>query len=94
LDLNSGNTNFAHLVKVVKVRGVVFLNHEDVWANDRGVVPSFLTVALDGGERPVSLPCNFIPRERAVRPHWIGGWVGPGTYVDIVNYSSKRCKAK
>jgi hypothetical protein len=93
LDLNSGNTNFACLVIVVKERGEVFLNHEDVWLNDRGV-PPFLAVAVDGGERPALLPCNFILRERTVKPHWIGGWVGPRTGVNIVNYSSKRCRAK
>jgi hypothetical protein len=41
------------------------------------VVPSFLVLALDGGECSVSRPSRFIPGEGASGIHWIGGWVGP-----------------
>jgi hypothetical protein len=47
-----------------------------------GIVPQFLTSALDGGEGSVSLPGRFIPRERAHGTHWIGGWVGPRAVLD------------
>jgi hypothetical protein len=40
--------------------------------------------ALDGGEWSASRPCRFIPRERAPRTHWIGGWVGPRACLDRV----------
>jgi hypothetical protein len=35
----------------------------------------FLTWALIGGERSASRPDRFIPGERALVIHWIGGWV-------------------
>jgi hypothetical protein len=49
-----------------------------------GVVPPFLTFALDGGEWSASLPCCFTPGERAPSTHWIGGWVGPRAGLDAV----------
>jgi hypothetical protein len=50
--------------------------HEDIWGNG-GVVPSFLTVALDGGEWSASLPARFTPGEIAHCTLRIGGCVGP-----------------
>jgi hypothetical protein len=44
----------------------------------------FLTSALVGGEWSASRPCRFTPGERAPGTHWIGGWVGPRTYLDDV----------
>jgi hypothetical protein len=35
----------------------------------------FLISALSGGEWSASRPCLFNPGERALGPHWIGGWV-------------------
>jgi hypothetical protein len=43
-----------------------------------------LTLALDGGEWSASCPGHFTPRERAPGIHWIGGWVGPRTILDVV----------
>jgi len=37
----------------------------------------FLTSALHGGERSVSRPGRFTPRERDFDNHLIGDWVGP-----------------
>jgi hypothetical protein len=43
-----------------------------------------LTSALVGGEWSASLPCRFIPGERAPGIHWIVGWMGPRTGLDNV----------
>jgi hypothetical protein len=43
-----------------------------------------LTSALDGGEWSVSCTSHFTPRERDPGTHWIGGWVGPSTVLDVV----------
>jgi hypothetical protein len=43
-----------------------------------------LTLALDGGERSASCLGLFTPRERAPGIHWIGGWVGPRTSLDML----------
>jgi hypothetical protein len=43
-----------------------------------------LTLALDGDGWPASCPSHFIPRERPPGAHWIGGWVGPRTVLDVV----------
>jgi hypothetical protein len=42
----------------------------------------FMTSALDGGEWLAPLPGRFIPGERVLGTHWIGGWVGPRPYLD------------
>jgi hypothetical protein len=47
-----------------------------------GIVVAFVTSALDGGEWSVSLPCRFIPGERAPGTYWIGGWVGLRASLD------------
>jgi hypothetical protein len=36
-----------------------------------------LTSALDGGEWSASRPGRFTPGKRALRNHWMGGWVDP-----------------
>jgi hypothetical protein len=43
-----------------------------------------LTSGLDGGKWSASHPGRFIPRERALGTHWIGGWVGPRAVLDAV----------
>jgi hypothetical protein len=43
-----------------------------------------LTSALDGGEWSASRPGRLTPRERAPVTHWIGGWVGPRSVLDVV----------
>jgi hypothetical protein len=52
------------------------LRHEDIWGKG-GVAPPFSTSAVDGGDSSGSLPCRFMPEERAPGTHWIRGWVGP-----------------
>jgi hypothetical protein len=40
-----------------------------------GIVPSFLTSALDGGQWSASLSCCFNPGRRAPGTHWyLAGW--------------------
>jgi hypothetical protein len=43
----------------------------------------FFTSTLVGGEWSTSRPGRFTPRERASSTHWIGGWVGPRTGLDV-----------
>jgi hypothetical protein len=49
-----------------------------------GIAPTFLTSALDGGERSASRSGRFIPGEIAPSTHWIGGWVDPRAGLDSV----------
>jgi hypothetical protein len=49
-----------------------------------GIVPPFLTSALDGSERSASRTGRFTSGERALATHWIRDWVGPGTRLDNV----------
>jgi hypothetical protein len=42
-----------------------------------------LTSALVGDEWSASHPGRFTPEERAPGTHWIGGWVGPRTGLDV-----------
>jgi hypothetical protein len=44
-----------------------------------------LTSALDGGEWSAPHPSHFTPREIAPGTHWIGGWVGPRSGLDMVS---------
>jgi hypothetical protein len=46
--------------------------------------PPFLTLALDGGDWPVSRPDSFTTGKRAPSTHWIGGWAGPRVDLDAV----------
>jgi hypothetical protein len=43
----------------------------------------FLTSALIGGEQSASYPGHFTTGERGASAHWIGGWVGPITGLDV-----------
>jgi hypothetical protein len=45
---------------------------------------SFLTWAVDGVEWSAAYPDRYTPRERAPSSHWIGGWMGPTTSLDVV----------
>jgi hypothetical protein len=47
-----------------------------------GIAPPFLTSALDRDEWLTSLPCRFIPGERAPGTHCIEGWVSPRASLD------------
>jgi hypothetical protein len=51
-----------------------------------GEATPFLTSALDRGEWLASCPSRFTPRERAHGTHCIGGWVGPRSGRDPVEY--------
>jgi hypothetical protein len=48
-----------------------------------GIAPPFLIPALGGRELSASRSCRFIPWEKALSTHWIGGWVGPGASLDL-----------
>jgi hypothetical protein len=52
---------------------------------------AFLTLALDGSVWSVSCPGYFTPRERASSTHWIGGWVGTRTGLDMVVKKKNPC---
>jgi len=41
-------------------------------------------MVLGGGEWSASSPGCFTPRERAHGTHWIGGWMGSRTSLDVV----------
>jgi hypothetical protein len=45
--------------------------HEDVLGSG-GIAPTFLTLAIDGGEWSATHPCHFTPRERGPVPK-LGG---------------------
>jgi hypothetical protein len=49
------------------------------------IAPPFLTAAVDGSEWSASRPCRF-----TAGTHWIGGWVGPRTGLDVVE-KRKSC---
>jgi hypothetical protein len=49
-----------------------------------GIVPTFLALALDGGEWPFSRPDRFTPGERDPGTRWIGSWVDPTAGLDFV----------
>jgi hypothetical protein len=44
----------------------------------------FLTLALVGDEKSALHPSHFIPRERALNTHWVGGWMGPRIGLDDI----------
>jgi hypothetical protein len=50
-----------------------------------GIVPPFLTSALDSGNWSASLPSRFKLGEWAPSNHRIGGWVGPRAGLDASN---------
>jgi hypothetical protein len=61
-----------------KVAPVLNSHLEDVWGN-RGIAPPFSTSELYGGEWSDSCLGRFTPGT-----HWMGGWVGPRTGLDVV----------
>jgi hypothetical protein len=71
-----------------KFAPVLFISteHQDTEAYWRsgGIAPLILKSALDGGERSVSHPGRFTPKERAPSSHWLGGWVGLRAGLDAV----------
>jgi hypothetical protein len=46
-----------------------------IYGGSEDIAPSFMTSAPDGCKWSVSRPSHFIPRERVLRIHWIGGCV-------------------
>jgi hypothetical protein len=70
----------SYIINNVKLNLSLYLineapRHKDV-RESRGIAPTFLISALDGGEWTASLPGRFYLR--------IGGWVGPRTGEDTV----------
>jgi hypothetical protein len=53
----------------------------------------FLTSALAGGEWSASRLGRFTPRDRALRTHWIGGWVDPRAGLDGVEKNLYLCSS-
>jgi hypothetical protein len=53
----------------------------------------FLASALDGDEWSDSRPGRFTPGERVPETHWIGGWVGLRTALDVVDYGKSLASA-
>jgi hypothetical protein len=51
-----------------------------------GIAPSFWTLAVDRGEWSAACPSHFSSRERVPGTLWIGGWVGPISGLDAVEY--------
>jgi hypothetical protein len=49
-----------------------------------GIIPPFLTSALDGVEWSASRPGGFTPGEIGPGTYWIGGWVGPRAGLGVV----------
>jgi hypothetical protein len=45
---------------------------------------SFFDPGTRWGEWLAPHPGRFTPRGRATDTHWIGGWVGPRTVLDVV----------
>jgi hypothetical protein len=39
---------------------------------------------MDGSEWSVSFSGRFIPKERNSSTHWIGAWMSPNTYLNVV----------
>jgi hypothetical protein len=56
-----------------------------------GIVPLFLTSALDWSEWSASHPRHFTPRETAPCTHWVGGWVGPRASLDTMEKRRISC---
>jgi hypothetical protein len=57
--------------------------HEDIWGSG-GILPPFLTSALDGDEWSASRPGRFTLGERAPGTSWTGGWVSLRAGPDLV----------
>jgi len=49
-----------------------------------GILCTFLTLALGGGEGSASRPGHFIPGVRSPSTCWVKGWVGLSTNLDAV----------
>jgi hypothetical protein len=54
-----------------------------VWGSG-GKASTFLTSELDGGEWSSSRPSRSTTAEIASNAHFIGGWVGPRTSLDVM----------
>jgi hypothetical protein len=50
-----------------------------------GITSLFFTSTLDGCEWSASNPCRFTSRGQPRGTHFIGGWVGHGAGLDVVD---------
>jgi hypothetical protein len=80
---------FFGLVKVNSCPCASLIRHNAMkaYGGSGCIVLPFLTSALDGGEWSTSLPGRVTPGEIAPPlpgTHWIGGWVGPRTGLDVM----------
>jgi hypothetical protein len=57
--------------------------NEAEWGSG-GMVPPFLTSAVDGGEWSASRPGGFISEETAHGARYVGGWVSTRDGLDAV----------
>jgi hypothetical protein len=57
-----------------------------------GIVPPFVTLALDGGEWSPSGPGRFTPGENAPDTHLIRGRVGPRAGLNAVGKTKLSCR--
>jgi hypothetical protein len=63
----------------------------EMYGGGWGTAPRIFTSTLNAGEWSASHPGHFTPGERAPGNHWIGGWMGPGTGLDVpVGKKSRR----
>jgi hypothetical protein len=69
--------------KVVPALNYLSVTPRNVWGSGC-IAPPFLTSALDRGEWSASRPSCFTPGEIAAGAHWIGGWVGAGAGMDVM----------
>jgi hypothetical protein len=58
-------------------------HHKEVWGSG-SIVPSFLSLTLDGGEWLASHPGRFASEERSPSTHGIVVWLGPRANMDAM----------
>jgi hypothetical protein len=66
------------------------LCHEDT-QEIGGIVPLFLTSAINGGEWSALCPGHFTPGERCPSACCTGGWLGPRAYIYTVELTTISC---
>jgi hypothetical protein len=84
--LNFIRNSYVFLCKhIVPVLELIKHHVMKAYGGSKCIIPPFLTLALDGIEWSASRPGRSTPREIATGIHWIGGWVGPRSGVDVVD---------
>ena len=73
LQMKSGHMDGMHCIidgtsVLVKIKSVAFYNCQTVYIGRRGHNRSFLTLALDGGQRSTSHPDHLTPGEEPLYP--------------------------